>query len=67
MTDTLSGPALRRWAMLCAKEVVNCKTDEERERLVKMREALLDLAETQDWLEGRTRGAGRSGPPLQPS
>jgi hypothetical protein len=63
VTEKLSGPALRRWAMLCAEEAANSKTDQERDRLVKMRKALLDLAETQDWLEGRSRDPG---PPLQP-
>jgi hypothetical protein len=51
---------LRRWAMECAAVADNPKTKpEERERLLKMRAALLELAEAQDWLDGRK-------PPKQP-
>ena len=47
-------PTLRRWAMECAAKAddPNIKP-EERQRLLKMREALLDLAKAQDWLDGR--------------
>ena len=47
-------PLLRRWAMECAAKADDPNTrPEERKRLLKMREALLDLAQTQDWLDGR--------------
>jgi hypothetical protein len=47
-------PTLRRWAMECAAKADDPNTKpEERRRLLKMREALLDLAKTQDWLDGR--------------
>ncbi|MBZ0149000.1 MAG: hypothetical protein K8F62_15865 [Pseudorhodoplanes sp.] len=40
--------------MECAAKADDPNTrPEERKRLLKMREALLDLAETQDWLDGR--------------
>jgi hypothetical protein len=40
--------------MQCAAKAVDPKTKpEERERLLKMRKALLDLANSQDWLDGK--------------
>jgi hypothetical protein len=47
---------LRRWAMECAAKAddPSIKPDE-RKRLLKMREALLDLANAQDWLDGRKK------------
>ena len=45
---------LRRWATECAAKADDPKmTPEERERLLKMREALLAVAKTQDWIDGR--------------
>lgn len=56
MTDTLTASALRRWAMRCAAQAANPRvSDQKRERLLKMQAALRQLAETQDWLDGRTR------------
>ena len=53
MPDVLQAAMLRRWAMDCAAQAANSRySDEQRERLLKMREALLDLATTQDWLDG---------------
>ncbi|HKY10217.1 MAG TPA: hypothetical protein VJQ55_18355 [Candidatus Binatia bacterium] len=47
-------PTLRRWAMECAAKADDPSiTPAERKRLLKMREALLDLANAQDWLDGR--------------
>jgi len=47
-------PTLRRWAMQCAARAEDPRTKpEERERLLKMREALLEVAKTQDWLDGK--------------
>jgi len=45
---------LRRWAMQCTEEANNPRASgEERDRLMKMREGLLALAENQDWLNGK--------------
>jgi hypothetical protein len=54
MPDTLDAAELRRWAMQCSAEAESdgCGT-EQRSRLLKMREALLDLAENADWLAGK--------------
>jgi hypothetical protein len=54
VTDQMSAVMLRRWAMQCAAQAENPRASgNERERLLKMRTALLQLAETQDWLEGQ--------------
>ena len=56
MTDALTGAALRRWAMQCAAQAENPRAGgDERERLLRMRTALLKVAETQDWLDGGSR------------
>lgn len=53
MTDLDNAATLRRWAMQCAAQADDPHaTGDERDRLLKMRTALLELAETQDWLEG---------------
>jgi len=54
MPDLFNAAELRRLAMQCAAraERANCTTTE-REQLMKMREALLDLAQNADWLAGR--------------
>jgi hypothetical protein len=53
MTDQMDAAALRRWAMQCADQANNpLASGDERARLLKMREALLDLAKTKDWLDG---------------
>jgi hypothetical protein len=53
MTDLLAASTLRRWASQCAAQANNPRSSgDERDRLLKMRAALLDLAETQDWLNG---------------
>jgi hypothetical protein len=58
MPDTLNAADLRRWATRCATEArdKNC-TAEESERLLKMHESLLALAESADWLNGKTSAA----------
>ena len=54
MTDQMEAATLRRWAMQCAAQADDPRmSGDERERLLKMRTALLELAQTQDWLEGR--------------
>jgi len=54
MPDTLNAAELRRLAMQCDAEATSAGcTATDRERLVKIREALLDLAQSADWLAGR--------------
>jgi hypothetical protein len=44
---------LRRWAMQCGTQAHDpMMSGDERERLLKMQESLLDLASTEDWLNG---------------
>ena len=73
MTDLDNAAVLRRWAMQCAAEADDPHaTGDERDRLLKMWTALLELAEMQDWLDGErhrliSRPADRSfskSPPL---
>lgn len=53
MTDLDNAALLRRWAMQCAAQADDPHASgDERDRLLKMRTALLELAETQDWLKG---------------
>lgn len=54
MPDTLDAAELRRLAMQCGTDAESdgCSA-EERSRLLKIREALLDLAQNADWLEGK--------------
>lgn len=54
MPDTLNAAEMRRLAIRCSAQATttNCSAGE-RERLLKMREALLDLAQSADWLAGR--------------
>jgi hypothetical protein len=54
MNTNLSAAELRRWAAqcdACAKDPLT--SGQEHERLVKMRDGLLAVAEQQEWLEGR--------------
>jgi hypothetical protein len=54
MNTNISASDLRRWAMQCNAQASNPLTSgDERDRLVKMRAALLTLAENQDWLDGK--------------
>jgi hypothetical protein len=41
--------------MQCGARALATASGDERERLLKMREALLELAVTEDWLSGKTR------------
>lgn len=54
LPDTLNAAELRRLAIRCSAQAnsTNCSAVE-RERLLTMREALLDLAQSADWLAGR--------------
>jgi hypothetical protein len=52
--DMHSASGLRRWAMRCAAAADDPRaSDGERERLLTIRRALLELADAQDWLDGR--------------
>ena len=54
MGDSRSAAELRRYAMQCSAQANNPRASGgERERLLKMRTALLDLAEIEDWLQGK--------------
>jgi hypothetical protein len=54
--DMHSSSGLRRWAMQCATAADDPHASgDERDRLLRMRRALLELAEAQDWLDGRKR------------
>lgn len=64
-TDMRSASALRRWAMHCGAAADNPRVSgNERDRLLAMRKALLELAEAQDWLDGRNRGESSEGPKI---
>jgi arsenate reductase-like glutaredoxin family protein len=53
MNTNLSAAELRRWAEQCeARSRDSLATAQETERLLKMRDALLVLADNQEWLDG---------------
>lgn len=54
MPDTLNAAEMRRLAMQCAARAdeTGVSTDE-RERMLRMREGLLEIAASADWLAGR--------------
>jgi len=55
MDTNISASDLRRWAGQCDAQAADPRASgDERERLLKMREALRTLAENQDWLNGRS-------------
>jgi hypothetical protein len=52
--DMHSSSGLRRWAMQCAAAADDPHASgDERDRLLTMRKALLELADAQDWLDGK--------------
>ena len=54
--NMLTSAGLRRWAMQCGASADDPHASgDERDRLLAMRRALLELAEAQDWLDGRVR------------
>ncbi len=56
MIDMHSSSGLRRWAMQCAAAADDPHASgDERDRLLTMRRALLELADAQDWLDGKRR------------
>jgi hypothetical protein len=63
--DSTDAGYLRRWAMQCFEQANNSRVSgEERARLMTMRDALLTLADTQDWLSGRGKGLSEDGQEL---
>ena len=61
--DSTDAGYLRRWAMQCVEQANSPRVSgEERAHLMKMRDALLTLADTQDWLSGRGKNPSREGP-----
>ena len=57
--DMHSSSGLRRWAMQCAAAADDPHASgDERDRLLTMRKALLELAEGQDWLDGKDHDRG---------
>jgi hypothetical protein len=53
MNTNMSASELRRWAAQCDARLKDpMLSGEETERLIKMRDGLLAVAETQEWLEG---------------
>jgi hypothetical protein len=54
MINIHSASGLRRWAMQCGAAADRPHTSgDERDRLLAMRRALLELADAQDWLDGK--------------
>jgi hypothetical protein len=54
MNTNLSAAELRCWAEQCDRRSKDLMiTGEEHERLAKIRDGLLAVVETQEWLEGR--------------
>ena len=53
MNTNISAAGLRRWAAQCDERAKDpMTTGPENERLMRMKRALLDLANTQEWLDG---------------
>jgi hypothetical protein len=53
MINQSDAAALRRWAMECSAQAEDPRSSAaEREHLLKMQKGLLDMAQTQDWLDG---------------
>ena len=62
MSDELDAATLRRWADQCAAQAEDPHiAGDTRDRLLKMRTALLELATTQDWLEGQNKDVPPAG------
>jgi hypothetical protein len=57
--ETSKIPDFRLWAALCAAKAEAAATPADRDRLLKMRDALLALADNEDWLHGRVAGSER--------
>ena len=63
MGKFLTGEELRQWAQRCLTQSRETTNDIDRHRLKKMHEGLMEMAHTQDWLDGRLpqEAAGVSG------
>lgn len=62
MNTNLSAAELRAWAYQCDRQLKEVFiTGEQHERLVRMRDGLRAVAETQEWLEGQHDNATASG------
>ncbi|MDP2408937.1 MAG: hypothetical protein Q8M26_01490 [Pseudolabrys sp.] len=56
MNTNMSADELRRWAAQCVTRMKDpLITGDEYERLIKMRDGLLAVAESQAWLEGESK------------
>jgi hypothetical protein len=53
MPNVPTASDLRRWAMRCAADAAAAREPADRDRLLRMRDALTSLAENEDWLNGR--------------
>ena len=53
MDQLADAATMRQWAQRCFTKAKEAKDQEERDRLQKMGIALLEVAETRDWLDGR--------------
>ena len=54
MNTNMSAAELRRWAAQCDSRLKDpMVTGEEYERLARMRDGLLAVADSQDWLDGK--------------
>ena len=59
MVDTVSARELRHWAAQCAEQANDPRrTGDERDRLMKMHDSLLAIAESADWLAGQPKVDG---------
>lgn len=57
-TNVMSVRELREWAEKCDRAAIDPRiSGEERERLLRMKAALIDLAREQEWLEGKSKRA----------
>lgn len=53
MDQLADAATMREWAQRCFTKAKQAKVEEERVRLHKMGVALLEVAESRDWLDGR--------------
>ncbi len=61
MNTNLSATELRRWAAQCENRAKDpLASGDEYERLMRMRDGLLAVAEQQEWLEGNVAAKARA-------
>ena len=58
LTPFRTASELRQWAERCAAAIAATTDEIERRRLLAMRQALIDLAQAEDWLQGRIADRG---------